>query len=191
MPNSHMEGGVLLHAGPRAKSGAPEVIRLPAPDLSGGKPLMQALKDRHTSREFSNKAVPLNVMSDLLWAAFGVNREHTGGRTAPSAHEWHAIEIYVATAEGLYLYEARAHDLRLVLDDDIRIKTGLQSFVADGSLPLSYCTDDRVGILYEGTDPVEVLTDYHVDPTTGPAAYRVELDGGSVVETRLAPGRIA
>ena len=46
----------------------------------------------------------------------------------------------------------------------------LQSLVADGSLPLSYCTDDRVGILYEGTDTVEVLTDYPVDPAMGPAA---------------------
>jgi len=59
-------------------------------------------------------------------------------------------------------------------------------------LPLSYCTDDRVGILYEGTEPVRVITDYDVDPETGPAAYRVErtADGG-VVEARLAPGPIA
>jgi len=67
----------------------------------------------------------------------------------------------------------------------------LHSLVGDGSLPTSYATDDRVGILYEGTDPVAVVTDDVVDPQTGPAAYRVELTADGVVETRLAPGRIA
>ena len=66
----------------------------------------------------------------------------------------------------------------------------LHSLVADGSLPTSYATDDRVGILYEGTEPVAVLTDYDVDPVTGPAAYRVELTADGVVETRLAPGAL-
>ncbi|MBI1376905.1 MAG: peptidase E [Frankiales bacterium] len=66
----------------------------------------------------------------------------------------------------------------------------LQSLVASGELPLSYATDDRVGILYEGEEPVEVVTDVDVDPLAGPAAYRVERDGDRVVETRLAPGRI-
>ena len=67
----------------------------------------------------------------------------------------------------------------------------LHSLVGDGSLPTSYATDDRVGILYEGTDPVAVVTDDVVDPRTGPAAYRVELTTDGVVETRLAPGPIA
>jgi peptidase E len=66
----------------------------------------------------------------------------------------------------------------------------LHSLVGDGSLPTSYATDDRVGILYDGTEPVAVLTDQDVDPHTGPAAYRVELTADGVVETRLAPGRI-
>lgn len=64
----------------------------------------------------------------------------------------------------------------------------LHSLVADGTLPLSYATDDRVGILYEGTDPVAVLRDVDGDPSTGPAAYRVELTAGKVRETRLSPG---
>ena len=67
----------------------------------------------------------------------------------------------------------------------------LHSLVADGSLPTSYATDDRVGILYEGVDPVSVLTDVDVDPATGPAAYRVELAADGVVETRLPPGPLA
>jgi peptidase E len=66
----------------------------------------------------------------------------------------------------------------------------LQALVANGDLPLSYATDDTVGILYEGIDPVAVLTDVDVDAVTGPAAYRIERVGDDVVETRLAPGRI-
>ena len=133
--------GALLHAGPSTRAHEPDVIKLPAPDMGGGKPLMQALKDRHTSREFSAKKLPLNMLSNLLWAAFGINRAQTGGRTAPSAHEWHEIDVYVATADGLYLYDARSHGLTRVLTQDIRIQTGLQSFVADAPVNLIYVAD--------------------------------------------------
>jgi peptidase E len=67
----------------------------------------------------------------------------------------------------------------------------LHALVGDGRLPTSYATDDRVGLLYEGTEPVAVLTDVDVDPVSGPAAYRVERTSQGVVETRLAPGRLA
>lgn len=67
----------------------------------------------------------------------------------------------------------------------------LQALVAAGTLPTSYASDDGVGILYEGTEPVEVITDREVDPTTGAAAYRIERIDGIACETRLAPGRIA
>jgi peptidase E len=67
----------------------------------------------------------------------------------------------------------------------------LQSLVANEQLPLSFATDDHVGILYEGTDPVAVITDSPVDPAEGPAAYRVEKVDGEVVETRLAPGPLS
>jgi len=76
-------------------------------------------------------------------------------------------------------------------DSEAQRRPLLHSLVADASLPTSYATDDRVGILYEGTEPVSVLTDVDVDPRSGPAAYRVESTAGGVVETRLAPGPIA
>ena len=66
----------------------------------------------------------------------------------------------------------------------------MQRLVGDGTFGTALCTDDRVGILYEGTDPVRVVTDADVDPATGPAAYRVETVAGEVVETRLAPGPV-
>lgn len=73
-------------------------------------------------------------------------------------------------------------------DSESQRRPLVHSLVAQGALPTTYCTDDRVGILYEGTEPVEVVTDEQADPATGPAAYRVELVGGEAVETRLPPG---
>ena len=75
-------------------------------------------------------------------------------------------------------------------DTEAQRRPLLQSLVATGQLPTSYATDDGVGILYEGTDPVAVHTDVEVDPLVGPAAYRVERSGTDAVETRLAPGRL-
>lgn len=133
--------GALLRTGERTRPAERDIIMLPAPEMGHGKSLMQALRDRHTSREFSDRKLPLYVLSNLLWAAFGVNRSQTGGRTAPSAHEWHEIEIYVSTADALYLYDARNHALKRVLSQDIRSETGLQSFVADAPVNLIYVAD--------------------------------------------------
>jgi len=66
----------------------------------------------------------------------------------------------------------------------------MHQLVGDGVLPTSYATDDYIGILYEGTTPVEVIADRDTDPTTGSAAYRVDVVGGEVLETRLPPGPI-
>ena len=66
----------------------------------------------------------------------------------------------------------------------------VHQLVADGTLPLTWATDDRVGILYEGDQPVRVVTDVDVDPVTGPAAYRVELVNGEVEEIRFALGTL-
>jgi SagB-type dehydrogenase family enzyme len=98
-------------------------IQLLKPQMEKGKPLMQVLKERKSSRSFSSKELPLQVLSNLLWAAFGVNRPESGKRTAPSAVNWQEIDIYVATAKGLYLYDATANQLKPVLSEDIRAKT--------------------------------------------------------------------
>ena len=124
----------------RTESGA-QTIKLPAPRMSGGKPLMQALKDRHSSREFSGRELPPEVLSSLLWAAFGINRPESGGRTAPSAHDWEEIDVYVATAKGLYLYEPKEHVLKQILARDVRAKTGMQPFVEEASVNLVYVAD--------------------------------------------------
>jgi len=115
--------------------------QLPAPQTDSGRPLMQVLKERSTSRSFSARKLPLQVLSNLLWAAFGVNRPESGHRTAPSAKDRQEIDIYVAMAEGLYVYEAKTHVLQPVLAVDIRAMTGRQSFVADAPVNLVYVAD--------------------------------------------------
>ena len=121
-------------------------IQLPKPQIDGGRPLMQVLKDRSSSREFSSQKLPLQVLSNLLWAASGVNRPESGRRTAPTAANWQEIDIYLAMAEGLYLYDAKPHVLKPVLAEDIRALAGLQAFVKDAPLNLIYVADlSRIG----------------------------------------------
>ncbi|MGA2630248.1 MAG: SagB/ThcOx family dehydrogenase [Terriglobia bacterium] len=116
-------------------------VSLPDPQTDGGKPLMQALKARSTSREIKPDRLPLQVLSNLLWAAFGINRPESGKRTAPSAMNWQEIDIYVAMADGLYVYDAKAKRLNPVLATDVRGATGTQDFVKDAPVNLVYVAD--------------------------------------------------
>jgi len=107
---------------------------------------MQALKERQSTREFSTQKLPLQVMSDLLWAAFGINRPVSGKRTAPSAMNRQEIDVYVATADGLFLYDAKSHTLNPVLKEDIRAATGTQAYVKDVPVDLIYVAEfSRMG----------------------------------------------
>ena len=115
--------------------------KLPPPQMEGGKPLMQILKERHSTREFSDKVLSPQVISNLLWAAAGVNRPESGKRTAPSARDWREIDIYVATAEAVYRYDNHAHLLQPVRSGDLRAATGVQDFVATAPLNLVYIAD--------------------------------------------------
>jgi nitroreductase len=115
-----------------AQTAALKAIQLPKPDTTGGMPLMQALAHRHTTRAFRDQALPLQTLSNLLWAAFGVNREsmdsgHPGGRpgrTAPSAMNSQDIELYVVLADGVYVYDARQNSLRPIAAGDARPRIG-------------------------------------------------------------------
>jgi len=134
--------GLLLVLGP-AIGVAQELqpIQLPKPETNIGRPLMQVLQDRRSTRSFSGERLPAQVLSNLLWAAFGVNRPDSGHRTAPSAMNWQETDIYVATAEGLYVYDAKALLLKPVLRGDVRATTGTQSFVKDAPVNLVYVAD--------------------------------------------------
>jgi SagB-type dehydrogenase family enzyme len=106
---------------------------------------MQTLNERHSSREFSARPLSQQVLSNLLWAAAGVNRPGSGKRTAPSARDWREIDIYVTLPDGVYRYDADAHGLYLVRNEDLRAATGLQDFVAQAPLNLVYVANlDRM-----------------------------------------------
>ncbi len=123
-----------------------KLLLLPAPQVDGGRPLMQVLKERSSSRSFSGEKLSQQVLSNLLWAAFGINRPDTGKRTAPSAVNRQEIDIYVATSDGLYLYEAGSNSLKLITSDDIRSLTGRQDFVKEAAVNLIYVADfSRMG----------------------------------------------
>jgi len=117
-------------------------IALPAPEARGGMPLMEALALRRSSREFARDELPLPLLSNLLWAAWGRNRPE-GGRTAPSALDAQEIDVYAALPGGAYRYDAEGHALCLVAKADLRRVTGYQDFVDEAPLDLVYVADHR------------------------------------------------
>jgi SagB-type dehydrogenase family enzyme len=135
---------------------AQEIIKLPAPKTEGGMPLMQALKERKSAREFSSQKLPLPVLSNLLWAAWGINRPD-GHHTAPSARNAQEIDVYVAMSDGLFLYEPKQHQLQKISSEDIRAATGTNPFVKDAALNLVYVADLTRGNLKE-PDAIEFYT---------------------------------
>ncbi len=116
-------------------------IALPPPQTGPAATLMQALKQRRSTREFAPKPLPRDTLSTLLWAAFGINRPDSGGRTAPSARNWQEISVYAALADGLFRYDAAGHALQPVASADLRALTGMQDFVGHAPLNLVYVAD--------------------------------------------------
>jgi nitroreductase len=132
-----LSAAVLAGASAQAASEA-TIMQLPAPQTSGGMPLMQALKLRHSTREYADRPLPLPVLSGLLWTAFGVNRPASGDRTAPYWRHIMVIDVYAAMADGVWFYDPKAHLLRKHLSVDIRAATGQQDFVGSAPLNLVY-----------------------------------------------------
>ena len=114
-----------------------KIKQLPPPRATGGKPLIDALKLRRSIREYADRPLPPQVLSDLLWAAFGVNRP-SGDRTAPYWRHVMVIDVYAALADGVWLYDPKQHRLEQHLDADIRAQTGTQDFVGAAPLNLVY-----------------------------------------------------
>jgi nitroreductase len=119
-------------------------IPLPQPQVTGGMPLMQALAQRQTTRAFADQPLPLQTLSNLLWAAFGVNRPAKAGlgRTAPSAMNKQEVQLYVALAQGLFVYEAEANRLRPVRSEDVRAKLG--SGGPHAAVTIAYVADAKL-----------------------------------------------
>ena len=133
--------GVMGQLRPQpARGDSATSIVLPPPKTHGGMHLLEALSKRQSSREFSPGALPLPVLSGLLWAAYGRNRPD-GGRTAPSALNAQEVDVFVALPTGAYRYDAAAHQLDLVAGSDVRRVTGYQDFVDEAPLDLVFVAD--------------------------------------------------
>ena len=146
--------GSLVAAATAAPQGS-EPIRLPAPVMDVGKPLMDVLKARQSAREFAPDKLPAQTLANLLWAAWGINRPD-GRRTAPSASNRQEIEIYVTLPEGAFVWDAKANTLNPVATGDLRAQTGTQPFPATAPLNLVYVADmSKAG--RPATDPQQML----------------------------------
>ena len=137
MVSAGLASSAMLAAAPSLGTTGSTVLELPPPRTEGGKPLIQALKLRRSIREYSDRPLPVQVLSDLLWAAFGINRP-SGDRTAPYWRHIMVIDVYAAMTDGVWLYEPKRHVLLPHLPTDIRAQTGLQDFVANAPLNLVY-----------------------------------------------------
>jgi nitroreductase len=118
-------------------------VPLPAPRLSRPAPLMQALKDRCSERNYSDRKLSTEQLGDILWAANGVNRED-GKHTSPSAMNRQGVDIYAVTADGAFLYDPIKHALTQVAKGDFRKEMGTQEFVPVAALNLAFVVDTEV-----------------------------------------------
>jgi len=117
-----------------------QTIQLPPARRTGGMPLMEALAARRSGRDFdTSRSLDLQTLSDLLWAAWGVNR--TKGRTAPSSHNRQEISLYVFLASGVYRYNQVEHSLEQLFEEDMRAATGTQPFVGQAPVEIALISD--------------------------------------------------
>lgn len=115
-------------------------IKLNEPILNQGLTVKEAIKRRHSTREFFSKPLSLSTLSEVFWAAYGVNRSD-GKRTVPSAIGVYPLEIYGFTAEGVYKYNPDNHSLTQITDKDMRAKSGTQDFVMSAPLDIVIFSD--------------------------------------------------
>jgi len=127
-------------------STAQTLIELPEPDKAGGMPLMQAINERHSSRNFVDKALTKQQLSELLWVAYGINRPASGKHTIPTSRNHQDIEMYLTTKDGVFKYLPEEHALSQISNEDKRKLAGMQNFVKDASVNLIYVSDfDKLG----------------------------------------------
>jgi nitroreductase len=137
---------VTLLAGTKSGLGQElKTLTLVEPQRDGGKSVLAALWDRKTTRDISTEKLPAQMLSNLLWAAFGINRQKGPsaggtGRTAASASNSQEIDLYVALPEGVYLYEAKEHRLNPVAAGDFRSRSGRRA-AASAPVNIFYVVD--------------------------------------------------
>ncbi len=136
-------------------------IKLPEPNITGGMPLMQALQERQSNRDFLPDELGLQQLSDICWATWGINRQESGRRTAPSSRNRQEMTLFVVLPEATYIYDAKAHQLDLHQAGDLRPYCGSQDFVAQAPLNLIYVADmEKLGL----SNPDEIDGDRLMTP---------------------------
>ena len=119
-------------------------LHLPPAEKGGGKPFMEVLNERKSSRNFSERELEPHILSNLLWATNGINREENGKRTAPSARDMREIDVYVVTSEGAYLYIPEEHQLKAIKAGDFRKEAaGRSEFAAKAPVILVFVANDK------------------------------------------------
>lgn len=135
---------------------AQDLIKLPKPNKDGGMPLMQAINERQSGRDFVDRDLTEQQLSDLLWAAYGINRPESGKHTIPTSRNRQDIEVYITTKDGVFFYNPEEHALIQISDQDQREKAGLQDFVKVASVNLIYVSDfDKLG---DSSDDIKTMT---------------------------------
>jgi len=129
--------GAAVAAGPALATETAKAITLPPPRTKGGMPLIETLALRRSTRDYSDRPIPLQVLSNLLWAAFGANRPN-GDRTAPYWRHIMVIDVYLAMADGVWIYDSKDHALLSHSPTDLRVQSGHQDFVGTAPLNLIY-----------------------------------------------------
>jgi SagB-type dehydrogenase family enzyme len=136
-----------------------ETIKLPEPQKTGGMSLMEALNNRQSQRSYSSRELTQQQMSNLLWAAYGINRPN-GYRTAPSARTAHQFDIYIIKNDGWYLYDAQQHTMLKMGSENLQEHAGTQDFVQTAPVNLVFVVDydkmesfdDKMKVFYSATD---------------------------------------
>jgi nitroreductase len=132
-------GHILAGGGNMASAKELSPIQVPKPQAGAGT-LSALLEKRASSRQFGPGPLSPALLANMAWAAFGINRPD-GRRTAPSASNRQEIDVYAATADGLYLYDAKASLLKPISTEDIRGLTGTQPYVGQAAVNLVYVAD--------------------------------------------------
>jgi SagB-type dehydrogenase family enzyme len=153
-----LTGIVLLGLISACSAQTNDTVKLLLPVKQGGKPLMEALNDRHSSRNFIVKDLTDQQLSNLLWAAYGINRSGEGKRTIPTANNKQEMDVFIATSKGVFRYNAEKNCLISILKEDVRYKTGGQEYVKDAAINLIYVINkdksgskDETGKLVSGS----------------------------------------
>ncbi|HPP66392.1 MAG TPA: nitroreductase family protein [bacterium] len=134
-------GGVMMAGTLGFAEERMQPVQLPAPDMVGGRPLMEVLQKRQSMRNIDNREIPVQTLSNLLWAGFGINRPESGKRTAPSAVNAQEIDIYVAMQKGLYIYKPKTHTLNPLIFKDMRTIANESPTVLNAPVLLIYVAD--------------------------------------------------